>query len=211
MPSFQLKFGSINVHADRLAFLDATFRKRIADAFATASTPPRAGADAAISLEPQPGFVDLSDSHNDVGKPVDETTLNNKLLDLLGQQRTDGQRVSSLGVIYTSTHSTRRYFGLMFDQFDTYPPQREGGAVFLDEIHGLRGGVDVKQIFFTTIHELGHVFNLHHDNANASFMRRSHARGTHPDRFFRFTGTQKAHLQRCDSNEVYPGGSPWSG
>lgn len=63
-------------------------------------------------------------------------------------------------------------YGLMFDYdapgfFSSYNGvPRQACAIFLDEFDSISG----EQQVWTAIHELGHVFNLIHDDTNSSFM-----------------------------------------
>jgi hypothetical protein len=92
-----------------------------------------------------------------------------------------GGPVSDIALIFCRNWVCGNLFGLMFD-YDGQDPQagfltskapgdtigvpREGCAVFLDALSSESTAHQVH----TAIHELGHVFNLHHDLANASFM-----------------------------------------
>jgi len=89
--------------------------------------------------------------------------------------------VSDIALIFCRNWVGGNLFGLMFDYDgqdptvgfltsrapgDTFGVPREGCAVFLDAL----SSESPEHQVHTAIHELGHVFNLHHDKANASFM-----------------------------------------
>ena len=89
--------------------------------------------------------------------------------------------VSDIALIFCKSWVSKNLFGLMFDYDaidskagfltskapgDPIGVPREGCAVFLDPLSSEPPNHQVH----TAIHELGHVFNLHHDLANASFM-----------------------------------------
>ena len=98
---------------------------------------------------------------------------------------------------------------------------REGCAVFLDEIERVRGGkVDdpelSAEVFYTMLHELGHVFNLGHIDAPDQLMgETSPGAKAHPIKDFGkgiydFTEEQRAHLKLCSKRiEVHPGGTDY--
>jgi len=112
-------------------------------------------------------------------------------------------------------------FGVMFDRgfttvddangnsrFVTIP--REGCAIFLGAIEALRGRRQDfdREVEFTTIHELGHIFNLDHVESPSSFMATSRSDAPYADEYFEFFNGQRDWLAECASNPlVYPGGS----
>jgi len=112
-------------------------------------------------------------------------------------------------------------FGVMFDRgfttvddsngnsrFVTIP--REGCAIFLGAIKALRVRQQDfdREVEFTTIHELGHVFNLDHVQSPSSFMATSRSDAPYLNSFFKFFDGQRDWLAECESNPmVYPGGS----
>ncbi len=107
-------------------------------------------------------------------------------------------------------------FGIMFDQ--RFVPNsssrylrvpREGCAVFLDAIKSKRRSEEqLRELEFTVVHEIGHVFNLQHANVN-SFMRQS-AGNSHvfSTDAFKFTPEDRYRLSQCSaSRHIMPGGS----
>ena len=98
--------------------------------------------------------------------------------------KTTSKRVEGIGLVLASRFGPRpNYLGVMFETgwpladdrgaiFDTSAEdarflRREGCAVFVDAIRGKRepegGDAAVSaEVFFTAVHELGHVFNLWH-------------------------------------------------
>jgi len=105
----------------------------------------------------------------------------------------------------------------MFDSGFTGAPvrddaPRQGAAVFLGAIRANRptGREFRREVLFTAMHELGHVFNLWHVN-NASFMRSSPSgQLSHPDGHFKFSAEHRRLLRFCgESRFIHPGGSLW--
>ncbi|PTR06820.1 hypothetical protein C8R32_109106 [Nitrosospira sp. Nsp5] len=119
-------------------------------------------------------------------------------------------------------------FGIMFDRgfdpgddpssaavFRQLP--REGCAVFLRAITDLSRTVPARrtalaverEAFFTTIHELGHVFNLQHAAPPpANFMSQSLRARTYPIQADYFLPIHQQWLSQCSVNPaVYPGGA----
>ena len=130
---------------------------------------------------------------------------------------------NSIGVIYAGSY--RPYpsaLGVMFDRggdptFDD-PNQpyasvpREGCAIFTSAIRALRGAGDdfLREILFTTIHELGHVFNLPHRASPVSFMAQSPEGAPLGDHALHFEPDHESILSRCsESLHVHPGGSAY--
>lgn len=115
-----------------------------------------------------------------------------------------------------------KHFGYMFDQvfrpntsnpwLDT--PAREGCVVFADAIASKRQPVEfADELVFTAIHEMGHVFNLQHDEppkpSHPTFMMRS---ADVPAAFdladCRFDEADRGRLTQCATSPyVRPGGS----
>lgn len=112
-------------------------------------------------------------------------------------------------------------FGLMFDEGFVkglgyvnndkynYAP-REGCAIFFDRIKEERSGLTDRfddQILFTTIHEMGHLFNLQHLNDKKNFLSQSDKK-TFPRCSFVFTRAHRKALERAPVDEaIWPGGN----
>lgn len=132
---------------------------------------------------------------------------------------TIGQPVSSLGVVLARQFTHRpAAFGLMFDvgfgeagdaSFNSLP--REGCAIFVGAIRARRqsppGAFDT-QLAFTTIHELGHVFNLWHLQSPLNFLSTSPAEAPHPPEAFHFEDVHTQFLtDHAGTAFVLPGGA----
>jgi len=117
-------------------------------------------------------------------------------------------------------------FGMMFDEgyvFSGDPadnvtepevlgPPREGCAVFIDALAALRGPQGTpdfnRELRFTVLHELGHVFNLQHQDAKANIMRRSAVYGLQPPEAYRLSSGDRGRLSQDPlPYEYHPGGS----
>ena len=93
-------------------------------------------------------------------------------------------------------------------QFTATP--REGCAIFVGAIRNLRPDAAEfdREVEFSVIHELGHLFNLDHLTKPHTFMATSESSGAFPDDYFTFSPGQQRWLAECDSNpSVFPGGS----
>ena len=125
-----------------------------------------------------------------------------------------------IAVLYASTYNPAPgVLGLMFDRGFvttddpnpnyTFTP-RKGCAVFVDAIAQLRGqgtpGFE-SELLFTTIHEVGHIFNLDHV-MNVSFMRPSQTDAAYGPNAYFFVPEQQSWLSECQINpNVMPGAS----
>ncbi len=114
-------------------------------------------------------------------------------------------------------------FGVMFDRgfVDPSPddpnvdpnivgPPREGCAVFLGAIQAMRQDPlqYARQVLFSTIHELGHVFNLQHIEEPKNFLSTSHPNRTYPVSAFQFNRSHIELLRQAPlTPELWPGGS----
>jgi hypothetical protein len=132
------------------------------------------------------------------------------------------ERVRTVAVLFAGTYSyPGRIFGIMFDRGFTTDDDpnansdytghpREACAVFLDKIRAHRTpGEDFElETRFTTIHEVGHLFNLQH-TTRPCFMASSPPNAPHAeDTHFRFTDEQRQALSSCStSSSVWPGGA----
>ncbi len=117
-------------------------------------------------------------------------------------------------------------FGVMFDtgfdtEFDHFysqqpsivSPPRQGCAIFLNSIYQARGKLAWEsQAFFTSIHELGHIFNLGHIETQPNFMHSSSSSGTFmplgDSDYYQFVQPHKQLLEKSpNSPSIWPGGS----
>jgi hypothetical protein len=126
--------------------------------------------------------------------------------------------VNQVGVLLADRFGPRpTALGLMFDPgfnsgvsdptFNTVP--REGCAIFLDAISALRGAGPAYQqeIGFTTVHEIGHIFNLWHIQTTPNFMAQSPAGNPFGAAAFFFAAAHARFLAAVDASPfVVPGG-----
>lgn len=142
---------------------------------------------------------------------------------LLGvTQNPQGQPTQRIAVLFASRYAATGLegaFGIMFDRgfgtgddpntapiFTARP--REGCAIFLDTIRQRRAQDYWNEVRYTTLHELGHVFNLQHDEGGPNFMRSSHPAGAFGFDHYRFTPGDQKRLASCSRNAaIMPGGS----
>jgi hypothetical protein len=152
--------------------------------------------------------------------PLGSFDLHRALRTLIGPGE---QPAETIGVVFASRYKHAPIFGIMFDTaFDLDVPAegtapslagrpREGCAIFIDEIASRReGGYECDaQSFFTTVHEIGHVFNLHHFNSKPCFMCESPYDYTFDSKYWQFTPAQSLYLGRARPTEplIWPGGS----
>lgn len=150
------------------------------------------------------------------GSSIDDFQLHTTLAALTGNPFKGP--VLTIGVIFAGTYlPDPSVFGIMFDAgFDpdnsSYDAvAREGCAVFLERIASVRQDADFgAQVVYTTLHELGHVFNLYHLQNKANLMASSEATSAPTDAAFQFATEHGALLSRCSSSlHIQPGGSPW--
>jgi len=177
----------------------------------------QAGGEAAISLtvDPHSRFA------NPLAPPgawADAPMLRNALAQLT--RNDPRQRVAQeIGVIFAGSYQPAPdLFGLMFDEDVLRDPTgqvvsvpREGCSVFLDAIGQWRpqGDQFKQEVFFTVMHELGHVFNLNHWNEPLNFMSSSRVAGPYPpSQAYRFLQQHSDFLSLCGHTPyVTPGGS----
>jgi len=171
------------------------------------------------------GEVNLTVSSSPIAQPSDADTpvsaleLHNYLLQV-NQNPPSGPLKRICVLLAHSYAGLPGAFGMMFDRgFTTVDDPnrapiyldrpRQGCAVFLGQIAMSRtAGAFVSEVEFTTIHELGHVFNLQHDETSLNFMRVSDAQTNYGPGAFHFTPYQQSRLESCGTDEnVTPGGS----
>ncbi len=130
-------------------------------------------------------------------------------------------RVDRVALIYSNAYAPRAgVIGVMFDRgfataddpndaprYTSVP--REGCAVFLDTIAGARDP-DVersRQAYYTTIHELGHIFNLVHRHGYSFMAQSGGGRKAPSDGYWKFVKSEKDWLEAAETDPwVWPGG-----
>jgi hypothetical protein len=179
-----------------------------------------AGSDQVIDIVPrnhcaEPALVDENRSE------VDALDLH-MCIDKLASNPAGANRVDRIALVLADVYGPRKgVLGVMFDrgratvddpndapQFTATP--REGCAIFVGAIRKLRPDAAEldREVEFSVIHELGHLFNLDHLAAPHTFMATSEQSRAFPDEYFAFSPGQRLWLSECDSNpSVYPGGS----
>jgi len=155
--------------------------------------------------------------------PVTALDLHQGLHALLGNPIV-AKRVENIGVLFAHSYEARpSLFGVMFDRgfatdddpnnaFEFTNVPREGCAVFLGAIRAKRPSDQDFQaeVAFTTVHEIGHVFNLGHIQNPQCFMSSSQASSVLPTTAFHFVEGHRKRLGQADtSNHVWPGGSDY--
>jgi hypothetical protein len=184
------------------------------------------------------GDINLVVDNSQLATSIDSSNLEPQAYDLhvaLGQVTRNETRVNqlanppavhSVGVILANRYSgCPGALGVMFDRgFETSSDDpsgshiftgvpREGCAVFLSTIRDLRPQqADFeRETRFTTVHELGHIFNLLHNfGSSPTFMSISQRAQPYDDRAFVFSDDEKDHLARCSTSpDVWPGGLPF--
>jgi len=141
----------------------------------------------------------------DPSRLTDTLSLQESLRLLISDQPTGPSR--RVGLILADRWDPKNtVFGIMFDEsFMGADDPREGCAVFLDGIHADRTGPNhdddayAREVRFTAMHELGHVFNLYHQDDPISYLTRSGARA-YPDELHFFNEDHEKYL-RLDSPE----------
>lgn len=144
---------------------------------------------------------------------LDEAELNVALGDLTGNTSTPGL-VTRIGLLIGGRYrGHEQALGYMFDggftSDDAGSVPREGCAVFVDSIADLRKDPDsfATELTFTAIHELGHVFNLWHHDAEKNLMARSPREAPFAPPFA-WLSSHQDFLKQCSSaKEVHPGGT----
>lgn len=141
----------------------------------------------------------------------------------------DARKVDTIALIFARRYrGNRSAFGMMFDEGYVHGgdpaddvterhllgPPREGCAVFIDAIAAARGGRDGDafndELVFTTLHELGHVFNLQHQGSPPNIMKPSASHGPVPPAEWALTKGDRLRLRRDPLPAThYPGASPF--
>lgn len=126
--------------------------------------------------------------------------------------------VDRVGLIYADRWKRPGVLGMMFDlgfnpsdlqpvevSFLTLP--REGCAVFLDAIADFRNNPTDRhtEAMFTSVHELGHVFNLWHQQVPFRFMSSS-TKDQVAGPPFAFDFVHQQYLTHVNDDHVWPGG-----
>ena len=152
------------------------------------------------------------------GQAVTPLRLHQALAQILGN--TTQLPVQNIGLLFAHKYQPETsIFGLMFDlgfrtledpavgMFTQVP--RQGCVVFLGAIAAARSGAEFdRQVAFTSVHEVGHVFNLIHQTYPLTFMASSKGDATYDKSAYFFGPTQTNWLMRCATDaDVMPGGS----
>lgn len=155
------------------------------------------------------------------GQSATALDLHQRLLEV--NQNRDDQPLRRICVLYAHNYlGMSNILGIMFDRgfvTDDDPNSapiyldrpRQGCAVFLGSIAANRGEDErAAEALFTTVHELGHVFNLQHDQTTPNFLHSSAAGHAFDDSYYHFTPTEQSQLETCSADaSVMPGGSPF--
>jgi hypothetical protein len=162
--------------------------------------------------------------------PLEAGTAAHYSLDLhhavrqLTQNPLDAETVDRVAVLYGARYAHfPGIFGVMFDRgflpdtlddVATNPKligrPREGCAIFLDAIAQYRSDASdrARQVRFTTVHEMGHLFNLLHIGSPQNFLTPSAIKKTYDEGAFQFNNAHKEQLAEAEHNPSYwPGGS----
>jgi hypothetical protein len=181
-----------------------------------------------IFLAGSGGDIDLSIDNSQLGADLAPTLRTVTALDLheglrqLTHNPTLGGVVQRIGLIYAGGYENHpEVLGLMFDRgFSTPDDQsegfqnvpREGCAIFLDSISAFRkadAAAIEEEVRFTTIHELGHVFNLEHING-PNFLACSEQEHPFGLDHYKFTSEHQKYLSFCSQKKcIQPGGSKY--
>nr|WP_294501975.1 hypothetical protein [uncultured Rhodopila sp.] len=155
----------------------------------------------------------------EAGAPVSALQLHNQLL-AINQNPLNGPLHSICLLLADSYAGLPGAFGIMFDrgfvtQDDPNSAEmylarpRQGCAVFLGQIAVARTAAQFsEEVSFTAVHELGHVFNLQHDETCLNFMQISDPHQAYGPPAYLFTPHQQDRLDVCSSDpNVMPGSS----
>lgn len=133
--------------------------------------------------------------------------------------------ITNIALLFATRYARADFanvLGIMFDRGFTTPDDpsgseefmripREGAAVFLETIRRLRSNADdfERESYFTSIHEIGHIFNLQHDPGR-NFMASSPLGKAFGSDYHVFSSSQCNSLARSSvSDSIRPGGSPF--
>lgn len=153
------------------------------------------------------------------GAAVSALQLHVQLL-ALNQNPPNGP-LQRVGVLFADSYAgLPGAFGIMFDRgFATADDPnsapiflarpRQGCAVFLRQIALARSSDQLQaEVLFTTVHELGHLFDLPHDLTSLNFMQISDPHTAFGVPAFHFTPDQQSRLEMCSQDpNVMPGSS----
>jgi hypothetical protein len=162
----------------------------------------------------------------DVGKKYSRYNTDGEILHrCLGDITGNSSRkslVQKIGILYSDyLKNHKNVLGVMFDadfrsnsvfEVDEYylKVPREGCAVFLHAINDIRKDDDYPtEVLFTTIHELGHVFNLWHIESPSNFLSSSQGESSYDEDAFHFEDIHHRFLNQFPDSKVHPGGSPF--
>lgn len=161
------------------------------------------------------------------GPELSSYDLHNALR-MLAPTPAPGSDLTTIALLFAPTfRSYPSAFGVMFDTgFDIdgstgpqrgslYGLPREGAAVFLNAIWAQRSDNPAayeRQVMFSSIHELGHVFNLEHVESQPNFMHTSDKIITVDGSYYHFIEEHRARLKNASTrSDTWPGRSPFSG
>jgi len=180
-----------------------------------------AGSHGDISLTIPPPFP--LDSLHPPGFPITALELHERVLEV--NQNPPSGPVSNICVLYSGRYAgLPGAFGIMFDRGFTTPDDnqsnfpifmdhpRQGCAVFLDTIadHRPDPSAYLDEVMFASVHEVGHIFNLQHDETCFNFMKTSDLNAGYGPQAFLFTPLEQTLLSSCSTNpDVAPGQSPF--
>jgi hypothetical protein len=158
-------------------------------------------------------------------RPTSAYYLQNALYRLVSNSP-HNRDIHRIGLIIADRYKSRSgLLGLMFDwgfvpsgeepldsRYLSVP--REGCAIFLNAIKDIRPIINAyeKEVVFTAIHELGHVFNLWHINDIKNFMSTSDQYDVYSPGAYNFRPEQRSLLHQAETNsKIRPGGSRFDG
>lgn len=147
---------------------------------------------------------------------VGSDMLHSALEAVTGRQRREKQ-VSRIGLLLAGEYEPRPgFFGYMFDEAfvpgSSDPGEltpREGCAVFLSAIDRKRQGGDfIEEVIYTSVHELGHVFNQQHSSPQSFMATSADELNPFKTATCAFNPHEQALLSKCSASRfIWPGGS----